>query len=159
MAEICTGAYTVMDDAIIISNLNDFIFCPASIYFHNLYGSRSTITYQNSSQMNGSNVHEAIDNGNYTSQKNILTSIDVYCEKYNLIGKIDIYNMDNKTQNQRKALMKLRNKTELTKESVQTLDGYLGKLRQEKLGLNSILGIEGSAARVYFPQMFDNTKI
>lgn len=40
-----------MDDAIIISNLNDFIFCPASIYFHNLYGSRSTIMYQNSSQL------------------------------------------------------------------------------------------------------------
>lgn len=28
-----------MDDLIIISNLNDFIFCPASIYFHKLYGS------------------------------------------------------------------------------------------------------------------------
>ena len=27
-----------MDDIILISNLNDFIFCPVSIYFHKLYG-------------------------------------------------------------------------------------------------------------------------
>lgn len=35
-----------MDDAIIISNLNDFIFCPASIYFHKLYGSEDKLMYQ-----------------------------------------------------------------------------------------------------------------
>lgn len=35
-----------MDDLIIVSNLNDFIFCPASIYFHKLYGSEDTIMYQ-----------------------------------------------------------------------------------------------------------------
>lgn len=51
-----------MDDAIIISNLNDFIFCPVSIYFHNLYGNRATITYQNSDQINGTKAHESIDN-------------------------------------------------------------------------------------------------
>ena len=45
-----------MDDAIIILKLNDFIFCPVSIYFHNLYGNRSTITYQNTEQINGSNI-------------------------------------------------------------------------------------------------------
>ena len=27
------------------SNLNDFIFCPASIYFHKLYGSQDNLTY------------------------------------------------------------------------------------------------------------------
>lgn len=35
-----------MDDTIIISNLNDFIFCPASIYFHKLYGSEDKLMYQ-----------------------------------------------------------------------------------------------------------------
>lgn len=34
-----------MDDIIIISNLNDFIFCLASIYFHKLYGSQDNLTY------------------------------------------------------------------------------------------------------------------
>ena len=32
-----------MEDLIIISNLNDFIFCPASIYFHKLYGSHMAL--------------------------------------------------------------------------------------------------------------------
>lgn len=41
-----------MDDIIIISNLNDFIFCPASIYFHKLYGSQDNLTYQSSYQIN-----------------------------------------------------------------------------------------------------------
>lgn len=42
-----------MDDVIIISNLNDFIFCPASIYFHKLYGSEDNLMYQSSYQING----------------------------------------------------------------------------------------------------------
>lgn len=31
------------DSTILISQLNDFIFCPASIYFHNLYGDRDNL--------------------------------------------------------------------------------------------------------------------
>lgn len=50
-----------MDDIIIISNLNDFIFCPASIYFHKLYGSQDNLTYQSSYQINGSRAHESVD--------------------------------------------------------------------------------------------------
>lgn len=46
-----------MDDLIIISNLNDFI-CPASIYFHKLYGSEDTIMYQSKAQIDGTKAHE-----------------------------------------------------------------------------------------------------
>jgi CRISPR-associated protein Cas4 len=63
------------DDYIIISNLNDFIFCPASIYFHNLYGSMDTMMYQNSSQINGSHAHKTIDQGTYSSSKSVITRI------------------------------------------------------------------------------------
>lgn len=35
-----------MEDLILITQLNDFIFCPASIYFHKLYGSESKLLYQ-----------------------------------------------------------------------------------------------------------------
>ena len=50
-----------MDDLIIISNLNDFIFCPASIYFHKLYGSEDTIMYQSKAQLDGTKAqHEKI---------------------------------------------------------------------------------------------------
>lgn len=80
-----------MDDAIIFTNLNDFIFCPASIYFHNLYGNQSTITYQSSAQINGTEAHSTIDSGSFSTKANIMTAVEVYCEKYNLVGKIDVY--------------------------------------------------------------------
>jgi len=96
-----------MDDAIIVSNLNDFIFCPASIYFHNLYGSRSTITYQNSDQLNGTKAHESIDKGNYSTRKDVMTALEVYSEKYNIVGKIDIYYADTFTLTERKRQIKV----------------------------------------------------
>ena len=58
-----------MDDAIIISNLNAFIFCPASVYFHNLYGSRSTIIYQTSLLIKETDAHQVIDNETYSTKK------------------------------------------------------------------------------------------
>ena len=61
-----------MDDCIIFSNISDFIFCPASIYFHNLYGSRETITYQNHYQINGTKEHETVDTNTYSTQKEII---------------------------------------------------------------------------------------
>ncbi len=66
-----------MDDIIIISNLNDFIFCPASIYFHKLYGSQDNLTYQSSYQINGSKAHESVDNSSYSTKKSIITALDV----------------------------------------------------------------------------------
>ncbi len=42
-----------MEDLIPISNLNDFIFCPISIYFHNLYGEVDNIIFQTTDQING----------------------------------------------------------------------------------------------------------
>ena len=42
-----------MDDIIKISNINDFIFCPVSIYFHNLYGNQEKLMFQSKYQLNG----------------------------------------------------------------------------------------------------------
>lgn len=41
------------ENPIAISNLNDFIFCPVSIYFHLLDYETEKLTYQNGSQING----------------------------------------------------------------------------------------------------------
>ena len=68
------------------------------------------------------------------------------------------YIVQNKVQNQRAALMNLRHKNELLKDAIASLDEHLKKLDLEDLGLNKIMGIEGSAARTYFPQMFSNVK-
>lgn len=42
----------------------------------------------------------------YSTSEEILQSIDVYCEKYNLIGKIDIFNKTTGTLTERKKLVK-----------------------------------------------------
>lgn len=64
----------------------------------------------------------------------------------------------NKIENQRAALMNLRNKNELLLEAIEKLDEHIEKLKGPELDLNKIMGIEGSAARTYFPQMFNNVK-
>lgn len=141
MATVCTGTYVIMDDAIIISNLNDFIFCPASIYFHNLYGSTSTITYQNAAQINGSSAHETVDTGKYSTRKDIITAMDVYSEKYNLIGKIDIYDAGTKVLTERKNRISA------------IYDGYVFQLYAQYFAMCE-MGYEVSRLRLY--SMSDN---
>ena len=130
-----------MDDAIIISNLNDFIFCPASIYFHNLYGSRSTITYQNSSQINGTNAHMAVDKGTYSTKRRVITALEVYSEKYNLVGKIDIYDAETKVLTERKRKIKT------------IYDGYIYQLYAQYFAMCE-MGYEVEKLRFY--SMEDN---
>mgnify|MGYP004657947057 CR=1 FL=1 len=74
-----------MEEPISITWLNDFIFCPASIYFHNLYGTVSSVSFQDVSQINGSSAHRRLDSGKYSTRKTLLSGISVYSEKYNLI--------------------------------------------------------------------------
>ena len=61
-----------MEEIILISYLNDFIFCPLSIYFHKLYGEIDKTLYQTTFQINGTNAHKAIDNRTYSAKSNIL---------------------------------------------------------------------------------------
>lgn len=82
-----------MYEEILITQLNDFIFCPASIYFHKLYGDTDRMLYQSASQINGTNAHKTVDQNTYSTQKQVLSGLDVYSEKYGLIGKIDIFYM------------------------------------------------------------------
>lgn len=42
-----------MESYLLITYLNDFIFCPLSIYFHQLYGGLSERLYYDDVQMNG----------------------------------------------------------------------------------------------------------
>lgn len=86
-----------MEETILISYLNDFIYCPISIYFHKLYGDREKLLYQREEQLNGTKAHETIDKNIYSTSKDILQGIEVYTQKYNIIGKIDMYNKKEKT--------------------------------------------------------------
>ena len=95
-----------MDDAILITELNDFIFCPVSIYFHKMYYDMNRMIYQNTDQINGTAAHEKVDNGTYSTRKSILKGLEVYCEKYNLRGKIDLLDVATKTLRERKKKVK-----------------------------------------------------
>lgn len=91
-----------MEETILISYLNDFIFCPISIYFHKLYGTIEESTYQTTKQTEGKNAHKAIDTGSYSDRKNILQGINVYCSEFNIIGKIDIFDIEKGVLTERK---------------------------------------------------------
>ncbi len=80
-----------MESYIPVSFLNDFIFCPLSIYYHQLYGNLSTRLYQDIPQVEGKASHKKIDEKKYSSRRTILQGIDIYSSKYNLCGKIDIF--------------------------------------------------------------------
>lgn len=50
-----------MENPISITMINDFVFCPVSIYFHSLYDGVERNLYQDKSQINGTKSHETID--------------------------------------------------------------------------------------------------
>ena len=61
----------------------------------------------------------------------------------------------NKISNQRKALSRIRRKNEEIKEGISLLDIYADSVIDRVLELDSLLGIEGNAAKVYFPRIFN----
>ena len=91
-----------MEYPILISNINDFIFCPISIYFHNLYGDIKREIFQSDKQLLGSYAHESVDKKSYSTRKSVLQGVSVYCERYNLVGKIDVFDIKTGTLTERK---------------------------------------------------------
>lgn len=80
--------------AIQISKLNDFIFCPYSIYFHGIYESFSESTYHQAPQIIGKIAHEKIDTKKYSTKKNTIQAQYIFSNVYYLVGKIDIFEID-----------------------------------------------------------------
>ncbi len=94
-----------MDNYISISMLNDFIFCPYSIYVHSLFIESDKDIYEAKPQILGKNAHRTIDEKMYTS-KDIITSLPIISDNYGLLGKIDLYNIKTKTLIERKYKIK-----------------------------------------------------
>ena len=149
MVEICSkqGIFELGDVAIEsyikISNLNDFIFCPLSIYFHNLYGSLNTELYHTTKQKDGIDIHESVDNKNYSTHKNILQSIDVFSSEYKICGKIDTFDID-------KGIL-----TERKKHISTIYDGYVFQLYAQYYCLKE-MGYNVRKIRLY---SYDDNKI
>lgn len=70
------------------------------------------------------------------------------------LGRVIILN---KIKNQRNLLGLIRKKTDYIKEGIEMLNQYIYRLESERdMERSVILGIEGNAAKVYFPRIFDN---
>ncbi len=85
---------TTMETPIIISNLNDYVFCPRSIYFHNIYGSYDESLYHDTHQVEGRNAHATIDEQTYSTKKQWIQGLPVYSEELGVTGKIDLLNIE-----------------------------------------------------------------
>lgn len=96
-----------MEAYIPISFLNDFIFCPRSIYFHQLYANFNKSVFQQKPQEKGLAAHETIDNKSYSTSQHLLQSYEVYCEQYNLCGKIDVFDSKKGKLTERKREVKV----------------------------------------------------
>lgn len=84
------------EDYISISTLNDFIFCPYSIYLHNVYMESDEGLYHATPQTRGRNAHETIDTKKASNRAGDLQSLPIMSEKYKLMGKIDLYRSKDK---------------------------------------------------------------
>lgn len=109
-----------------ISYLNDFTFCPLSIYYHELYGKTSETLYYTNVQLDGKVCHEKIDERNYSTHKNILQGVSVYSNSYNIAGVIDLFD----TQ---KGLL-----TERKKHIKEVYEGYVYQLYAQCLSLREM---------------------
>lgn len=87
-----------MESYLMITQINDFLFCPRSIYFHTIFAQNvDKDLYQDTPQKKGCAAHQSIDEKHYSTRKNILQGLTVYCEKYNLLGVIDTLDLETKT--------------------------------------------------------------
>ena len=95
----------IMDNYITISTLNDFVFCPYSIYLHNVYMAADEELFHAAPQTRGKASHQAIDEKSYSTKQDVIVGLPVYSTELGVAGKIDIYKSDEKSLIERKHLL------------------------------------------------------
>lgn len=95
-----------MEDYIHISTLNDFVFCPYSIYLQGVYMDTDEGQYKAMPQTQGKVAHQATDKKTASNRADDLLSLPVYSEEYGLMGKIDVYKRKEKKLIERKYQLK-----------------------------------------------------
>ena len=91
-----------MDDYIAISTLNDFVFCPYSIYLHNVYMAADEDLFHAAPQVQGRASHQVIDEKNYSTRRDEVAGLSVFSIELGIAGKIDIYKGSEKSLTERK---------------------------------------------------------
>lgn len=81
-----------MENLIQITYLNDFIFCPYSIYLHQIFEDGEIESFQAAPQSEGRVAHFEIDQADSKDEEDKpLRGIYVYSSKLKLYGKIDTF--------------------------------------------------------------------
>lgn len=95
-----------MIDYIPLSTLNDFIFCPYSIYLHSVYMEADEDIYKALPQTKGTIAHQGIDKKKSSTKKGDIMSLPVFSDTFGISGKIDIYKSDKRLLIERKNNLK-----------------------------------------------------
>ncbi|MFN3446744.1 MAG: type V CRISPR-associated protein Cas4 [Bacteroidia bacterium] len=77
-----------METYLPISYLNDFVFCPYSIYLHQVFDNNTEELYSANPQQTGKSAHSNIDSQE-TNRPKVLNGIYVLSSKFGVYGKID----------------------------------------------------------------------
>lgn len=84
------------DNFINITALNDFLFCPYSIYLHNAFMDMDGDVFVAAPQVKGKAAHKEIDSRTFSMSENDVQSLKVYSNELGLMGVIDLYRKDEK---------------------------------------------------------------
>lgn len=82
----------MIDTLIPISLIGNYLYCPHSIYLHNVYMETDDSVYKAEHLYKGSAVHRAVDEKRTDNRKEVLQALPVYSERLGLVGKIDMFN-------------------------------------------------------------------
>ena len=93
--------FDIMETFMPISYLNDFVFCPYSIYLHQVFDGNQEEVYSASPQQKGKSGHDKVDNAPKYS-RTVLNAIYVISNKLGMYGKIDQYFVKEKLLVERK---------------------------------------------------------
>jgi CRISPR-associated exonuclease Cas4 len=85
-----------MEYFIPISYLNDFIFCPYSVYLHQVFDNSSEDIFSSLPQQKGKSAHQIIDNSEDIGSSSILKGIYIISKNLRVYGKIDTFYKDRK---------------------------------------------------------------
>lgn len=95
-----------MNVNIALSTLNDFIFCPYSIYLHNVYMETDEDIFKTTVQLSGTNAHKATDSKKGSSRGCDILSLPVCSNSLGLYGVTDLYRGSTATLIERKLRLK-----------------------------------------------------
>ena len=96
-----------MENPIIASTFNDFLFCPYSIMIHGMYEDMPKKVYKSEKQINGTYLHMECEikgsENDSCGNEDILVEEKFYSNTYNIVAVIDFYDKNRKQLIEKKA--------------------------------------------------------